>query len=90
MVLPVRVLTKLGSGLLDGVPLCGVASVRGWATGLHLHYRKEIKSIREPKRVERRRWAYWLRSSKWSCSRVLVMMAMRDDCAGKNSSLAGD
>ena len=25
------------------VPLCGVASVRGWATGLHLHYRKETK-----------------------------------------------
>ena len=50
MVLPVRVLTKLGEGSLDGVPLYGVASVRGWGMGLHLHYRRERKSIRESKR----------------------------------------
>ena len=52
MVLPVRVLTKLGRGLLDGVPLCGVASVRGSGMSLHLHYRREKKSIRESKRGE--------------------------------------
>ena len=82
---------EAGEGVVRWRPSVGCSECEKVGNGLTsaLSERKKVNTRVEE--GERRRWAYWLRSSRWSCfRRVLVVMAMRYDCAGKNSSLGGD